>query len=116
MQGLLIALALIVLLAAAALALQWWRNRPPDLGAPVYPRSTIERSIENTEDQITTHYVIAPATRDELFDFYESRAADCSEGMCFDELACGTYYAFIGGTTQGVTRYALEIRKEGCGQ
>lgn len=114
LQGVVITLTVAALIGCGVLVVQWWLNRMPDLGAPVYPRSAVERTIENDEYGITTYYVTAPTNRDELFDFYEKRGADCSEGICFDDLECGTYYAYISGTVQGVTRYALEVRKEGC--
>jgi hypothetical protein len=119
LQGIAIALAAITLIGGAAALGIWWVNRPrtPNLGAPIYRGSTLERSIENAEDRITTHYLLAPADREQLFDYYRSTGADCSEGMCHADLTpCGTYYAYISGTTEGVTRYALEIRREDCSQ
>src|SRR5438105_2469834 len=108
LQGILIALAAVVLIAGLAALGYWWLNRPqtPNVGAPVYSGSKLESTINNTADQITTHYLLAPASRNDLFDFYKGKGADCSEGMCSGEVTpCGKYYAYISGTTNGVTRY-----------
>lgn len=113
-QGILIAVAILIILGAGYLLVTWWNTRTPDVGAPVYPGSTLENTIETAPGD-TTYHLTAPAARESLFAFYQSEGASCGEGMCYGPITpCGEYYAYISGTTQGVTRIALEVDTSTC--
>jgi hypothetical protein len=116
MQGLLIAVAILAILGVVYLLVTWWNGRVPDIGAPIYPGSRLENTILTAPGDVTYH-LTTPATRESLFAFYQNEGATCGEGMCYGPASpCGDYYAYISGTTQGVTRIALEVDTSTCDQ
>ena len=73
-QGIVIALGIVAIAGIGIALAVWYLNRPqtPDVGAPVYQGAKLERTIENHEDAITSYYFLAPANRDQLFDFVDT--------------------------------------------